>query len=296
MTSCIPVPRMYLETVFSHGQSIRRSGEMTSRAVRVTCVCRSNFAATREPNDLWKVNHSSAMQQQQQAAFSYLQPYSPVERRPSISLDEEVKLYTNNKDREKYDNMADLFGIIILMEHLEKAYIRDSITHDEYTPACTNLIAKYKTALNLVSDSVPDLEKFMRDYKLACPAAANRLKIGVPATYEHAVGENYDSGKSAKYVAETVQHFITLMDALKLNLLAVDQLHPILVDLIQSLNNVTSLPSEFDGRAKVRTWLIRLNQMKASDEITEEQARQMLFEMEQAHTEFYRSLSEGAGK
>lgn len=99
-----------------------------------------------------------------------------------------------------------------------------------YTPACTNLIAKYKTALNLVSDSVPDLEKFMRDYKvsfviyrfslisnilnstcaypfvqLACPAAANRLKIGVPATYEHAIGENYDSGKSAKYVAETVQ-------------------------------------------------------------------------------------------
>lgn len=86
------------------------------------------------------------------------------------------------------------------------------------------------------------------------------------------------------------------MDALKLNMFAVDQLHPILVDLIQSLNNVTSLPSEFDGRAKVRTWLISLNQMKASDEITEEQARQMLFEMEQAHTEFYRSLSEGAGK
>ncbi|RUP28573.1 hypothetical protein BC936DRAFT_138715 [Jimgerdemannia flammicorona] len=267
------------------------------------------------------------MQQQQQAAFSYLQPYSPAEQRPSISLDEEVRLYTNSKDREKYDNMADLYGIIVMMEHLEKAYIRDSITHEEYTPACTNLIAKYKTALNLVPDSVPDLEVFMHDYKvphrvrspaltfshilpvvlksfthsltsqLACPAAANRLKIGVPATYEHAIGDpNHDSGKSAKYVAETVQNFITLMDNLKLNFKAVDQLHPVLVDLIQSLNNVTSLPAEFEGRAKVRKWLIDLNQMKASDEITEEQSRQMLFEMEQAHTEFYRSLSEGNGK
>jgi ESCRT-I complex subunit VPS28 len=43
-----------------------------------------------------------------------------------------VKLFTNNKNREKYDNMADLFSIIVLMEHLEKAFIRDSITADEY--------------------------------------------------------------------------------------------------------------------------------------------------------------------
>lgn len=41
---------------------------------------------------------------------------------------QEIRLFTNNKDREKYDNMADLFSIIVLMEHLEKAFIRDSIT------------------------------------------------------------------------------------------------------------------------------------------------------------------------
>jgi hypothetical protein len=28
--------------------------------------------------------------------------------------------------------MADLYSIIVLMEHLEKAFIRDSITADEY--------------------------------------------------------------------------------------------------------------------------------------------------------------------
>ncbi|EIE92275.1 hypothetical protein RO3G_17082 [Rhizopus delemar RA 99-880] len=147
--------------------------------------------------------------------------------------------------------MADLYSIIVLMEHLEKAFIRDSITAEEYTPQCANLIAKYKTTLNFLSDSVIDLESFMNDYKLSCPAAVSRFKIGVPATYEHAIGDNKnDVGKSAKYIAESVLHFITLMDTLRLNRYAVDELHPILADLIQSLNNVPGLPADFEGRQK----------------------------------------------
>jgi len=209
-----------------------------------------------------------------------------------INMDEEMRLFTNNKDRDKYDNMADLYSIIVLMEHLEKAYIRDSITAEEYTPQCANLIAKYKTALNFLSDSVTDLDSFMNDYKLSCPAAVNRFKIGVPATYEHAIGDNKnDMAKSAKYIAETVLNFVTVMDTLKLNRYAVDDLHPTLADLIQALNNVPGLPADFEGKSKVRQWLITLNSMKASDELTEEQARQMLFEMDQSHNEFYRLLS-----
>ncbi|KAI9313151.1 vacuolar protein sorting-associated [Dichotomocladium elegans] len=187
--------------------------------------------------------------------------------------------------------MADLFSIIVLMEHLEKAFIRDSITPEEYTPQCANLIVKYKTTLNFLSESVTSLESFMNEYKLTCPAAINRFKIGVPATYEHAVGDNkLDTSKSGKYIAETVLHFVTLMDSLRLNRRAADDLHPILADLIQSLNNVPGLPADFEGRAKVRQWLIILNSMKASDEISEDQARQMLFEIEQSHNEFYRLL------
>ncbi|KAI8384124.1 VPS28 protein-domain-containing protein [Blakeslea trispora] len=209
-----------------------------------------------------------------------------------INLDEEVKLFTNNKERDKYDNMADLYSIIVLMEHLEKAFIRDSITAEEYTPQCANLIAKYKTTMNFLSESVDNLETFMNEYKLSCPAAVNRFKIGVPATYEHAIDDKQkEVGKAAKYIAETVLHFITLMDTLRLNRYAVDELHPILADLIQSLNKVPGLTPDFDGKQKVRQWLITLHSMKASDEITEEQARQMLFEMDQSHSEFHRLLS-----
>jgi ESCRT-I complex subunit VPS28 len=81
------------------------------------------------------------------------------------------------------------------------------------------------------------------------------------------------------------------MDTLKLNMKAVDEVHPILSDLMQSLNNVSSLPADFEGKAKVRQWLISLNSMRASDEINEEQVRQLSFDMENSYNAFYRSLS-----
>ncbi|KAL0140013.1 VPS28 protein-domain-containing protein [Mucor lusitanicus] len=190
----------------------------------------------------------------------------------NLNLDEEVKLFTNQGERQ-------------VRQHGRPVFHHHSITADEYTPQCANLIAKYKTTMNFLSDSVDNLEAFMNDYKLSCPAAVNRFKIGVPATYEHAIGDN------TKDVAQSVLHFITLMDTLRLNRYAVDELHPILADLIQSLNNVPGLSADFEGKQKVRQWLITLHSMKASDEITEEQARQMLFEMDQSHSEFHRLLN-----
>ena len=52
-------------------------------------------------------------------------------------------------------------------------------------------------------------------------------------------------------VAETVQHFITAMDALKLRMVAVDQLCPILSDLITSMSKVQSLPLDFAPKVSI---------------------------------------------
>ncbi|KAI9101127.1 vacuolar protein sorting-associated, partial [Phlyctochytrium arcticum] len=194
---------------------------------------------------------------------------------------QEVKLVLSNRDREKYDNMADLYGIIVTTEHLERAYIRDAISAQEYTPACLKLIGQYKTAMNLLGDIVPDVQAFIKEYKLSCPAASQRLmEIGVPATVEHATHDTSASSSVAKNVAETVQSFITLMDSLKLNYVAVDQLHPLLSDLIQGLNKIGTLPPDYEGKAKIRDWLITLNKMKASDEMTQDQVRQLLFDLD----------------
>ena len=44
-------------------------------------------------------------------------------------------------------------------------YINDCSSF-RYTPQCANLIAKYKTTMNFLSDSVNNLETFMDDYKV----------------------------------------------------------------------------------------------------------------------------------
>ena len=35
------------------------------------------------------------------------------------------------QERQKYDNLADLYSIIVATEHLERAYIRDAISPQE---------------------------------------------------------------------------------------------------------------------------------------------------------------------
>lgn len=51
-----------------------------------------------------------------------------------------------------------------------------------------------------------------------------------------------------------LQHFITLLDALKLNLNAVDQLHPLLSDLMQSLALLKILPANYEGKVRILDW------------------------------------------
>lgn len=204
-----------------------------------------------------------------------------------VNLDEEVRLFTSNAERERLDELATLYGLVTSLDYLERAYVRDSITQAQYGPACTRLLAQYKTIMKLVGDAVPSLETFMSEYRMDCPAAAYRLKVGVPATVEHSSEEGVDS---AKWIAETTQNFITFLDALRLKLRAKDQLHPLLTELMSSYTRFKA-SSDWEGRPKIVHWLITLNQMRASEEVTEEQSRQMLFDVEHAYNEFFRSLS-----
>ena len=40
------------------------------------------------------------------------------------------------------------------------------ILYNRYTPQCVSLIAKYKTTMTFLSESVANLETFMNDYKV----------------------------------------------------------------------------------------------------------------------------------
>lgn len=94
------------------------------------------------------------------------------------------------------------------------------------------------------------------------PAAAHRLALGVPATVEHAPADSAvagpASGPGAQRVAETTQNFITLMDALKLQMRAKDQLHPLLSDVLRVYApRGGDAVDDADGvRAKLLEWCV----------------------------------------
>lgn len=203
----------------------------------------------------------------------------------------EVKLWNDKRERDMYENFAELYAIIRATEKLEKAYIRDIIPPSEYEIECQKLITHYKTLATTLKDTIPSVERFADTYKMDCPAAINRLVVsGVPATVEHRAAAATSATTSAAIVAECVQNFITAMDSLKLNMVAVDQVHPVLSDLSASLNKLTILPPDFEGKTKMREWISRLSKMGAADELTEQQARQLHFDLESSYNSFMAAL------
>ncbi|XP_030543513.1 vacuolar protein sorting-associated protein 28 homolog 2-like [Rhodamnia argentea] len=203
----------------------------------------------------------------------------------------EVKLWNDKRERDMYENFAELYAIIRATEKLEKAYIRDIIPPSEYEIECQKLITHYKTLASTLKDTIPSVERFADTYKMDCPAAINRLVVsGVPATVEHRAAAATSATTSAAIVAECVQNFITAMDSLKLNMVAVDQVHPVLSDLFASLNKLTILPPDFEGKTKMKEWISRLSKMGAADELTEQQARQLHFDLESSYNSFMSAL------
>jgi ESCRT-I complex subunit VPS28 len=150
-------------------------------------------------------------------------------------LEEEVELYTSSRERQAYDDQATLYAIILATEHLERAYARDAVTQQEYVSECNKLISQFRLAEKA---ALPKLnmttETFMKLYQMECPRATERLlNMGVPEPIRS--GESTDV---AVTVAETVQHFITAMDAVKLESRFVDELQPLLSDLMDSLTRL----------------------------------------------------------
>ena len=60
-----------------------------------------------------------------------------LDNRPELM--EEVRLYRNPREREKIDNLAELFAVINTLQCLEKAYIRDSVKNKVRLPVSLGL-------------------------------------------------------------------------------------------------------------------------------------------------------------
>ncbi|KAL4236445.1 Vacuolar protein-sorting-associated protein 28 [Mactra antiquata] len=169
-------------------------------------------------------------------------------------LYEEVKLHKNAREREKY------------------------------TGACSKLLVQFKAAFRQVAKDFPDVEAFMKKYRLDCPLALERIKEDRPITIKD------DKGNTSKCIADIVSLFITVMDALRLEIRAMVDIQPDLKELMDAMQRLSILPSDFEGKGKVQSWLEKLSTMSASDELDDTQAKQMLFDLESSYNAFNKVL------
>ncbi|KAI0171274.1 ESCRT-1 complex, Vps28 subunit [Pestalotiopsis sp. NC0098] len=215
----------------------------------------------------------------------------------TIDLDEEVKLAETRAERDVQDSLAEIFSIIITLDELEKAFLKDAIPEADYTEICERSLKQYKSILadETVARRFVGLEEFKAEWDLEVPRATERLKVGMPSTAVNASAgaapapAATTSNKSGALILEATQEFITFLDALRLGLHAKDQLHPLLTDVIQSVNKVTD--RDFENRGKIIQWLITLNQMKATEELSEEQARELESDINSAYMGFKNVLT-----
>lgn len=142
---------------------------------------------------------------------------------------------------------------------------------------------------------------------IEAPRATERIRIGLPATLDGgtgaaatrgagsgvpesagtggtALGSGAGVSAAATNIVTVSESFITLLDAIKMNILSKDTLHPLLVETIQAANKVTD--RDFENKGKIVQWLITLNAMRAADELDAEQARDLHFDMTAAYEGF----------
>ncbi|KAK4456642.1 vacuolar protein sorting-associated [Cladorrhinum samala] len=236
------------------------------------------------------------------------QPYAPTPHSyvpnstlsATINLDEEVKLADTRAERDLQDSLAEIFSIIVTLDELEKAFLKDAIPEADYTEICERSLKQYKSLVadETVSKAFVGLEEFKAEWDLEVPRATERIRVGMPSTTlattsgpapSNNTGGGGGNNTSGTLIFEATENFITFLDALKLGMLAKDQLHPLLTDVIQSVNKVTT--QEFDSRGKIVQWLIALNQMKATEELSEDQARELDLDINSAYQGFKSTLS-----
>jgi len=116
-----------------------------------------------------------------------------------------VRLYSTAAQRRRHNEEADLWEILVAVEAVERAYVRDAVSREAYEAACLKLISQWRSAESVLrhADVCADTAAFIAKYGMDVPRATERLLVsGLPAT---ALDARTDDRSDAVRVAETVQ-------------------------------------------------------------------------------------------
>lgn len=88
-----------------------------------------------------------------------------------------MKLASSSAERDLHESLAEIYSIIVTLDGLEKAYIRDVVTESEYTETCTRLLKQYKSSLgdDIVAGEFVDLETFKRKWGVSISSTVSNI-------------------------------------------------------------------------------------------------------------------------
>lgn len=92
---------------------------------------------------------------------------------------------------------------------------------------------------------------------------------------------NKDGGSKnfVGFVMEATAAFITILDLIALDRRSTAELQPELTGLLRHMNKIPTLPPDFSGKAKIKTWLATFSGMTADEALDDTQAQQLQFDL-----------------
>ncbi|KAF4677432.1 Vacuolar protein-sorting-associated protein 28 [Perkinsus chesapeaki] len=185
-----------------------------------------------------------------------------------------TKIALTNAERREVDAKGNLFSIIKAVDAVEKAFATGLVGDEAYEKQYQQLLTQYKVHY----------------------ARVRLLGTQLPATKMYHSGEK--GSPDTVNILDAGQHFVTLVDCLKMEMVSVDDLLPIVRELCGSLASISSLPVDFEAKVEglcvllvtVQKWLTKLNSMRASDKLSEDDSRQFSLELDGAYAAFHKAV------
>lgn len=87
------------------------------------------------------------------------------------NIPQEVQLADNRAERDLQDSLAELFSILVTLDELEKAFLKDAVPEAEYAEICDRSLKQYKSILadETVARAFVGLDEFKTEWDVRWP-------------------------------------------------------------------------------------------------------------------------------
>ena len=88
-------------------------------------------------------------------------------------IPQEVKLAETRAERDLQDSLAEIFSIIVTLDELERAFLKDAIPEADYTEICERSLKQYKSILadETVAKAFVGLDEFKAEWDVGVPGS-----------------------------------------------------------------------------------------------------------------------------